>query len=65
MKQYKVSDGPCLAAGAIRTQTIASGGTGYAVGDTGTIASGGAVYKVFSVSRGVVTAITLSVPYGF
>ena len=64
VKQYKVSDGPCLAAGAIRTQTIASGGTGYAVGDTGTIASGGAVYKVFSVSRGVVTAITFSVPYG-
>jgi hypothetical protein len=40
--------------------SIGSGGTGYAVGNTGTFGSGGAQYTVSTVSAGVVTAVTVS-----
>ena len=62
--QFSVSKGPCLAAGAIRTYTIASGGTGYVVGDTGTIGGGGATYNVTTLTGTSVRAITVAVPYG-
>ena len=48
--------------GAIRTSTLAGGGTTYAVGDTGTFAGGdgtGATYEVTTVAAGVITAFTV------
>lgn len=48
--------------GPIATVVIRDGGTGYVVGDTGTIGSGGGTYEVATVSGGVVTSITLTDP---
>jgi len=62
--QFSVASGPCLAAGAIRTYTISSGGTGYAVGDTGIIGTGNATYKVSALNGTSVNAITIAAPYG-
>lgn len=53
-------------AGPIVTATVNAGGTGYAVGDTGTIDSGGsysdgnATYQVTSVNSGAVTGFTVT-----
>lgn len=58
-------------AGAITTATVVAGGSGYAVGDTGTISavgqdfgmnfgSGTATYQVTSVSGGAVTGFTIA-----
>lgn len=48
--------------GAIVTSHLGSGGTGYAVNDTGTLTAGGAnaTYIVTSVSGGVVTGYTIT-----
>jgi hypothetical protein len=48
-------------AGSIQTSTLGVGGSGYAVGNTGTIAGGtGGTYTVNTVSSGVVLTYTIS-----
>jgi hypothetical protein len=47
-----------------QTVSIHAGGSGYAVGDTGTFGAGGATYTVTKVSGGAVTAAAASTLFG-
>ena len=51
-----------LAAGGIITYGVGAGGSGYAVGDTGTVTTGGAnaTYKVLTVVSGAVASFTIT-----
>ena len=53
---------PGISVGVIPAISLAAGGTGYAVGDTGTISTGGAnaTYKVIAVAGGVASYIVLT-----
>jgi hypothetical protein len=58
---------PGTTTGIITASSLASGGSGYAVGDTGYIVGGGnnAYYRVTAVSSGVVTSYVISGGSGY